>query len=146
MRDVTAERAAEARAERRATALAATVEAQRAAVDLGAGVPAMLDVVALSALRALPGASGASVLLRRDRAARWLPDVVGSLDGDAVTGRLADGGFATIEVVSPGSPVANPAFDVTPARLVTGIITERGVASADAEGLLSLYPERRKAA
>ncbi|MCJ2047915.1 S-methyl-5-thioribose-1-phosphate isomerase [Methylobacterium sp. J-078] len=63
-----------------------------------------------------------------------------------LTGRLADGGFATIEVVSPGSPVANPAFDVTPARLVTGIITERGVASADAEGLLSLYPERRKAA
>jgi methylthioribose-1-phosphate isomerase len=63
-----------------------------------------------------------------------------------LTGRLADGGFATIEVVSPGSPVANPAFDVTPARLVTGIITERGVASADAEGLLSLYPERRRAA
>ncbi|MHC2090100.1 S-methyl-5-thioribose-1-phosphate isomerase [Methylobacterium sp. CM6244] len=63
-----------------------------------------------------------------------------------LTGRLADGGFATIEVVSPGSPVANPAFDVTPARLVTGIITERGVASADAEGLLALYPERRSAA
>ncbi|WP_019903217.1 S-methyl-5-thioribose-1-phosphate isomerase [Methylobacterium sp. 77] len=63
-----------------------------------------------------------------------------------LTGRLADGGFATIEVVSPGSPVANPAFDVTPARLVTGIITERGVARADAEGLLSLYPERRSVA
>ncbi|WP_375407895.1 S-methyl-5-thioribose-1-phosphate isomerase [uncultured Methylobacterium sp.] len=63
-----------------------------------------------------------------------------------LTGRLADGGFATIEVVSPGSPVANPAFDVTPARLVTGIITERGVARADAEGLLGLYPERRRAA
>ncbi|KQP73695.1 methylthioribose-1-phosphate isomerase [Methylobacterium sp. Leaf113] len=63
-----------------------------------------------------------------------------------LTGRLSDGGFATIEVVSPGSPVANPAFDVTPGRLVTGIITERGVASADSEGLLSLYPERRKAA
>ena len=63
-----------------------------------------------------------------------------------LTGRLADGGFATIEVVSPGSPVANPAFDVTPARLVTGIITERGVARADVEGLLGLYPERRRAA
>lgn len=63
-----------------------------------------------------------------------------------LTGRLPDGGFATVEVVSPGSPVANPAFDVTPARLVTGIITERGVARADAEGLLSLYPERRAAA
>ena len=63
-----------------------------------------------------------------------------------LTGRLADGGFATVEVVSPGSPVANPAFDVTPARLVTGIITERGVAEPSAEGLLALYPERRKAA
>ena len=61
-------------------------------------------------------------------------------------GRLPDGAFATIEVVSPGSPVANPAFDVTPARLVTGIITERGVATASADGLLSLYPERRAAA
>ncbi|MDO9426627.1 MAG: S-methyl-5-thioribose-1-phosphate isomerase [Methylobacterium sp.] len=63
-----------------------------------------------------------------------------------LTGRLPDGAFATIEVVSPGSPVANPAFDVTPARLVTGIITERGVATASADGLLSLYPERRAAA
>jgi methylthioribose-1-phosphate isomerase len=63
-----------------------------------------------------------------------------------MTGRLADGGFATIEVVSPGSPVANPAFDVTPARLVTGIITERGICEASEEGLYGLYPERRKAA
>ncbi|WP_430910094.1 S-methyl-5-thioribose-1-phosphate isomerase [Methylobacterium sp. sgz302541] len=63
-----------------------------------------------------------------------------------LTGRLPDGGFATVEVVSPGSPVANPAFDVTPARLVTGIITERGVAEPSTEGLLALYPERRKAA
>ncbi|GJE45620.1 S-methyl-5-thioribose-1-phosphate isomerase [Methylobacterium soli] len=63
-----------------------------------------------------------------------------------LTGRLPDGGFATIEVVSPGSPVANPAFDVTPARLVTGIITERGVAEPSREGLLALYPEHRRAA
>jgi len=63
-----------------------------------------------------------------------------------MTGRLAEGGFATIEVVSPGSPVANPAFDVTPARLVTGIITERGICAASEEGLCGLYPERRKAA
>lgn len=63
-----------------------------------------------------------------------------------LTGLTADGGFATVQVVSPGSPVANPAFDVTPARLVTGIITERGVAQASPEGLLGLYPERRKAA
>ena len=42
----------------------------------------------------------------------------------------------------PASPAGNPAFDVTPARLVTGLITERGVCPATREGLLSLYPER----
>lgn len=59
-----------------------------------------------------------------------------------VQGRTDDGRVLEVEVVAPGSPVANPAFDVTPARLVTGIITERGVAAASREGLLSLYPER----
>ena len=42
------------------------------------------------------------------------------------------------------SPAANPAFDVTPARLVTGLITERGVCEASEEGLLGLFPERGK--
>jgi methylthioribose-1-phosphate isomerase len=46
-------------------------------------------------------------------------------------------------VVAPGSAVANPAFDVTPARLVTGLITERGRCEATEDGLLSLFPERR---
>jgi methylthioribose-1-phosphate isomerase len=59
-----------------------------------------------------------------------------------VQGRADDGRMLEVEVVAPGSAVANPAFDVTPARLVTGIITERGIASASREGLLSLYPER----
>ncbi|GEP10149.1 S-methyl-5-thioribose-1-phosphate isomerase [Methylobacterium gnaphalii] len=63
-----------------------------------------------------------------------------------MTGRTDEGGFATVQVVSPGSPVANPAFDVTPARLVTGIITERGIAEPSTDGLLSLYPERKQAA
>lgn len=63
-----------------------------------------------------------------------------------MTGRLPGGGVATVEIAAPGSPAANPAFDVTPARLVTGLITERGVAKASREGLLSLYPERRPAA
>ena len=48
----------------------------------------------------------------------------------------------TVEIAAPGSPAGNPAFDVTPARLVTGFITERGVAPASAEGLASLYPEK----
>ena len=42
-----------------------------------------------------------------------------------------------------GTRAANPAFDVTPARLVTGLVTERGVAPASREGLLGLFPERR---
>ncbi len=57
-------------------------------------------------------------------------------------GRLADGTVVTVEIAAPGSPAGNPAFDVTPSRLVTGFITERGVAPATAEGLRSLYPEK----
>lgn len=59
-----------------------------------------------------------------------------------VRGRGADGGQLEVEVVAPGSQVANPAFDVTPSRLVTGLITERGVMPASHDGLLSLFPER----
>jgi methylthioribose-1-phosphate isomerase len=58
------------------------------------------------------------------------------------TGRTASGEIATVQVSAPGSPAANPAFDVTPARLVTGLITERGVCDASEAGLLSLFPER----
>ncbi len=61
-----------------------------------------------------------------------------------MTGRLAGGGIATVEIAAPGSPAANPGFDVTPARLVTGFITERGVCAASRDGLLSLFPERKK--
>ena len=60
-----------------------------------------------------------------------------------MTGRGSDGRVVTVQVTSPGSPAANFAFDVTPARLVTALITERGVCAASEEGLLSLYPERR---
>lgn len=60
------------------------------------------------------------------------------------SGRTEAGEVMTVQVSAPGSPAANPAFDVTPARLVTGLITERGVCAAGEEGLLSLYPERPK--
>ncbi len=60
-----------------------------------------------------------------------------------MTGRTADGSIVTIRVVAGGSAAANPAFDVTPARLVSGLITERGCCDASANGLLSLFPERR---
>jgi methylthioribose-1-phosphate isomerase len=56
-----------------------------------------------------------------------------------MTGRLADGSVATVEIAPPGSPAANPGFDVTPARLVTGLITERGVCAASGEGLHALF-------
>jgi methylthioribose-1-phosphate isomerase len=59
-----------------------------------------------------------------------------------ITGLDASGALARVRIVAPGSPAANPAFDVTPARLVTGLISERGVCPATREGLLSLFPER----
>jgi methylthioribose-1-phosphate isomerase len=59
-----------------------------------------------------------------------------------IAGLGADGAVARVRVANPGSPAGNPAFDVTPARLVTGLITERGRCAASEAGLLSLYPER----
>ena len=59
-----------------------------------------------------------------------------------LTGVTAAGAVETIQVSAPGSSAGNPAFDVTPARLVTGIITERGLTEASEEGLLRLYPVR----
>jgi len=59
-----------------------------------------------------------------------------------ITGRLPNGSLATVEISAQGSGAANPAFDVTPARLVTALITERGVCAASREGLQGLYPER----
>jgi methylthioribose-1-phosphate isomerase len=60
-----------------------------------------------------------------------------------VTGRMADGRVATVRVTPLDSGAANPAFDVTPARLMTGLITERGRCDASVSGLLGLFPERR---
>lgn len=59
-----------------------------------------------------------------------------------VTGRGLDGKVATVRVTPTSSPAANPAFDVTPARLVTGLITERGRCDASAHGLGGLFPDR----
>ena len=47
-----------------------------------------------------------------------------------------------VRLAPKGTKAANPAFDVTPARLVTGLVTERGVAKASREGLAALFPER----
>jgi methylthioribose-1-phosphate isomerase len=59
-----------------------------------------------------------------------------------MTGRTREGKVVPVEIAAPGSPARNDAFDVTPARLITGLITERGIAPASRQGLASLYPER----
>ena len=59
-----------------------------------------------------------------------------------VTGRTAEGTVMTVQVTAPDSAAGNFAFDVTPARLVTGLITDRGVCEASREGLFGLFPER----
>jgi methylthioribose-1-phosphate isomerase len=68
-------------------------------------------------------------------------------DDDEVThvqGKLPDGSIGSVQISPDGTPGANPAFDVTPGRLVTGLITERGVCEASPEGLAKLFPERVK--
>jgi methylthioribose-1-phosphate isomerase len=65
------------------------------------------------------------------------PDEVATM-----TGRAANGRIETVRVVPDGSTVANYGFDVTPARLVTGLITERGVIAASGAALAGAFPER----
>jgi methylthioribose-1-phosphate isomerase len=59
-----------------------------------------------------------------------------------MTGKTKDGRIETVQVIPDGSPVANYGFDVTPARLVTGLITERGVLKAERAALAKAFPER----
>lgn len=59
-----------------------------------------------------------------------------------ISGRLPSGDVVTVRITPEGSPVANYGFDVTPARLVTGLITERGICAASTAGLLTLFPEQ----
>ncbi len=63
-----------------------------------------------------------------------------------VLGRTEAGGIEHVQVAPEGAEGGNPAFDVTPNHLVTGLITERGVCDASAEGLAALFPERAAAA
>ncbi|MEN3385567.1 MAG: methylthioribose-phosphate isomerase [Hyphomicrobiales bacterium] len=63
-----------------------------------------------------------------------------------MTGKTADGRIESVRIVPDGSAVANYGFDVTPARLVTGLITERGVIAATREELARAFPERAEAA
>jgi methylthioribose-1-phosphate isomerase len=63
-----------------------------------------------------------------------------------MTGRTADGRIETVRIVPDGSAVANYGFDVTPARLITGLITERGVLAPNREALAQAFAERATAA
>jgi len=60
----------------------------------------------------------------------------------SITGRDAYGQTTTIAIAPAGTHAVNYAFDVTPARLITGLITERGIAPANGEALAALLPER----
>jgi methylthioribose-1-phosphate isomerase len=69
-----------------------------------------------------------------ERHADEVTDVYGAKEGET----------AYVRTVGSATPVANHAFDVTPARLVTGLITERGVCAASREGLEALFPEQAR--
>ncbi|MDK9698161.1 MAG: S-methyl-5-thioribose-1-phosphate isomerase [Siculibacillus sp.] len=63
-----------------------------------------------------------------------------------MTGMTGDGRVETVRIVPEGARVANYGFDVTPARLVTGLVTERGVIAADRAALVAAFPEAARAA
>jgi methylthioribose-1-phosphate isomerase len=59
-----------------------------------------------------------------------------------IAGKTAEGEVTTVQLTPDGSPAANFAFDVTPARLVTGLVTERGIAKASRESLAEMFPDK----
>ena len=61
-----------------------------------------------------------------------------------ILGKHESGEISPVQVTPDGSPVGNPAFDVTPAHMVTGLITERGILDASTEGLAEAFPELAK--
>ena len=61
-----------------------------------------------------------------------------------IRGADTSGRITEVQLIPSGSTAANPAFDVTPSRLVTALITERGICPATREGLLGLFPERHQ--
>jgi len=63
----------------------------------------------------------------------------------SVMGLDQNGNITTVQLSAPGTRAANYGFDVTPARLVTGLITERGVVAANKEKIHSLFPEGKTA-
>jgi methylthioribose-1-phosphate isomerase len=62
-----------------------------------------------------------------------------------VPGRGPDGTQLDVLIAPAGTPARNDAFDVTPARLVTGLVTERGTCAANREALAALFPDQQEA-
>ena len=67
----------------------------------------------------------------------------GADEVNEVTGLAGDGTMQTVTVPLAETPAANYGFDVTPARLVSGLITERGICAANKDGVLGLFPEKQ---
>jgi methylthioribose-1-phosphate isomerase len=59
----------------------------------------------------------------------------------SLTGMTTDGRMETVSLAAPGTRAANYSFDVTPARLVTGLITERGIVAAEKEAIRKMFPD-----
>jgi methylthioribose-1-phosphate isomerase len=57
---------------------------------------------------------------------------------------LHAGEIKEVLLTPPDSPTANYAFDVTPSRLISGLITERGICEANEQSILKMFPEKRK--
>ncbi len=100
------------------------------------------------------GVAGVPIEQRGDEEVRYAegvldPSPVGNSESESGTGSALDsdgsdgGRICEVRLTPKTSAVANYAFDITPARLVTGIITERGICRADRDGVLGLFPERK---
>ena len=59
-----------------------------------------------------------------------------------VSGKLTDGSVASVQICPDQTPARNWGFDVTPARLISGLVCERGICPASESGILSLFPEK----
>ncbi len=79
-----------------------------------------------------PGTADGAAIAVEERSAREVTHL---------RGQLADGRVAEIRLVPEGAAALNPGFDITPGRLVTALITERGPAPASPEGLRGIFPE-----
>jgi len=92
-----------------------------------------------------PGLEPLVVRNRREGRLEFTTDVGAAIERSEdevrkVRGVDAEGKFAEVTIAPGGTPVANPAFDVTPAELVTGLVTEKGVVRATEAELLKFWP------